>query len=79
MERIGKDKHLLSYPVVYGTILNVVAYCSSSDEWPSESQLVLPATKEDVLRNFEGFRPSVMKARDYTEKLDCVSLQLIYF
>ncbi|KAL7755319.1 hypothetical protein ACKLNR_015076 [Fusarium oxysporum f. sp. zingiberi] len=67
---MGKDKHLLSYPVVHGTILNVVAYCSSSDEWPSESQLVLAATKEDLLRDFEGFRPSVLKVLDHTERLD---------
>ncbi|KAI7762563.1 hypothetical protein LZL87_008909 [Fusarium oxysporum] len=67
---MGKDNHLLSYPVAHGTILNVVAYCSSSDEWPSESQLVLPATKKDLLRDFEGFRPSVLKVLDYTEKLD---------
>ncbi|KAJ4128744.1 hypothetical protein NW765_013135 [Fusarium oxysporum] len=67
---MGKDKHLLSYPVAHGTILNVVAYCSSSDEWPSESQLVLAATKEDLLRDFEGFRPSVLKVLDHTERLD---------
>ncbi|PNP75980.1 hypothetical protein FNYG_10538 [Fusarium nygamai] len=67
---LGKDKHLLSYPVAHGTILNVVAYCSSSDDWPSESQLVLPATKEDLLHDFEGFRPSVLKILDNTERLD---------
>ncbi|KAF4416140.1 salicylate 1-monooxygenase [Fusarium acutatum] len=67
---IGKNKHLLSYPVAHGTILNVVAYCSSADDWPSDSQLVLPATKEDLLHDFEGFRPSVLKILDNTEKLD---------
>ncbi|KAF5692406.1 salicylate 1-monooxygenase [Fusarium denticulatum] len=67
---LGKDKHLLSYPVAHGTILNVVAYCSSSNGWPSESQLVLPATKEDLLRDFEGFRPSVIKILENTERLD---------
>ncbi|KAH7239969.1 uncharacterized protein BKA55DRAFT_649846 [Fusarium redolens] len=67
---MGKDKHLLSYPVAHGTILNVVAYCSSSCPWPSESQLVLPATKEDLVRDFEGFRPSVLKVLDYIEMLD---------
>uniref|UniRef100_A0A0C4DIA6 FAD-binding domain-containing protein n=1 Tax=Fusarium oxysporum (strain Fo5176) TaxID=660025 RepID=A0A0C4DIA6_FUSOF len=72
---MGKDKHLLSYPVAHGTILNVVAYCSSSDEWPSESQLVLAATKEDLLRDFEGFRPSVLKVLDHTERLDRGTIQ----
>ncbi|KAF5553670.1 salicylate hydroxylase [Fusarium mexicanum] len=67
---LGKDKHLLSYPVAHGTILNVVAYCSSSDKWPSDSQLALPATKEDLLRDFEGFRPSVLKILENTERLD---------
>nr|RBR00313.1 hypothetical protein FVER53263_13802 [Fusarium verticillioides] len=67
---LGKDKNLLSYPVAHGTILNVVAYCSSSDDWPSECQLVLPATKEDLLHDFEGFRPSVLKILDNTERLD---------
>ncbi|KAK2675057.1 hypothetical protein RAB80_010041 [Fusarium oxysporum f. sp. vasinfectum] len=73
---MGKDKHLLSYPVAHGTILNVVAYCSSSDEWPSESQLVLAATKEDLLRDFEGFRSSVLKVLDHTERLDLGYLRL---
>ncbi|KAG5752887.1 hypothetical protein H9Q72_005657 [Fusarium xylarioides] len=67
---LGKDKHLLSYPVAHGKILNVVAYCSTSEDWPSETQLVLPATKEDLLHDFEGFRPSVLKILDNTEKLD---------
>ncbi|KAF5250338.1 hypothetical protein FANTH_4438 [Fusarium anthophilum] len=67
---LGKDKHLLSYPVAHGTILNVVAYCSSSDKWPNESQLVLPATKEDLLHDFEDFRASVLKILDNAERLD---------
>ncbi|KAF5985633.1 salicylate 1-monooxygenase [Fusarium coicis] len=41
-----------------------------SEDWPSETQLVLPATKEDLLQDFEGFRPSVLKVLDNTEKLD---------
>lgn len=68
---------MLSYPVAHGTILNVVAYCSSSDDWPSESQLVLPATKEDLLRDFEGFRLSVLRILDKTEKLDRVSTHVM--
>ncbi|KAF5624806.1 salicylate 1-monooxygenase [Fusarium tjaetaba] len=41
-----------------------------SDDWPSERQLVLPVTKEDLLHDFEGFRPSVLKILDNTERLD---------
>ncbi|KAF5574547.1 salicylate hydroxylase [Fusarium pseudocircinatum] len=32
--------------------------------------LVLPATKEDLLHDFEGFRPAVLKILDNTERLD---------
>ncbi|KAF5655134.1 hypothetical protein F25303_816 [Fusarium sp. NRRL 25303] len=67
---MGKDKHLVSYPVAHGTILNVVAYCSSSEEWPSESNLVVQATKNDLLHDFDGFRPSVLKILDNTDRLD---------
>lgn len=68
-----KERHLLSYPVAHGTILNVVAYCSSSEVRPSPSQQVLPATKEHLLRDFNGFRPSWLETIDYTEKLVCAS------
>ena len=65
--------HLLTYPVAHGTILNVVAYCSSSSDWPSETQLTLPAQKGDFLNDFKGFRPLVLKIIDNARNLDRVS------
>jgi salicylate hydroxylase len=73
-----KGKYLLSCPLGHGTILNVVAYCPSSEKWPSLSQLVLPATKEQLLRDFEDFRASVLKILDYTKKFACVSPHPIF-
>ncbi|EWZ28654.1 hypothetical protein FOZG_17659 [Fusarium oxysporum Fo47] len=67
---MGNDRHLLSYPVAHGTILNVVAYCTSSDDWPSETQLTLPATKKDLLDDFGHFTPLGLKIIDCAEKLD---------
>uniref|UniRef100_A0A0C4DI35 Salicylate hydroxylase homolog 1 n=1 Tax=Fusarium oxysporum (strain Fo5176) TaxID=660025 RepID=A0A0C4DI35_FUSOF len=71
---MGNDRHLLSYPVARGTILNVVAYCTSSDDWPSESQLTLPATRKDLVDDFRLFTPLFtplgLKIIDCAEKLD---------
>ncbi|KAJ3542736.1 hypothetical protein NM208_g3935 [Fusarium decemcellulare] len=66
----GKGMHLLTYPVAHGTILNALAYCSSSKDWPSETQLTLPATKRDFLEDFKGFRPLVIKLIEKARNLD---------
>ena len=65
--------HLLAYPVAHGTILNVVAHRSSPGDWPSETDLTLPAQRRDFLDDFRGFRPLILKIIDSVRNLDRVS------
>ncbi|XEV01248.1 hypothetical protein FSHL1_006535 [Fusarium sambucinum] len=67
---MGNGRHLVSYPVANGTILNVVAYCTSFDHWPSETQLTLPAARKDLLNDFRLFAPSCLELIDCAQKLD---------
>ncbi|KAH8714658.1 hypothetical protein BGZ61DRAFT_531259 [Ilyonectria robusta] len=57
----GKDMHMVTYPVAHGTVCNVVAYRSSTSDWPSDNQLTFPAQKGDLLEDFKGFRPMLLR------------------
>jgi len=71
---MGPDGHVLTFPVNHGGILNIVAFRTTSDEWPDAQRLTRPATREDLLRDFEGYGPNVMKLLNLTEpNLDVVS------
>lgn len=56
---LGPGGHVLTFPVAMGAILNVVAFVTSPEEWPSKERLTLPANKEDAVRSFAGFGPVV--------------------
>ena len=69
---MGKDGHILTFPVNKGKTLNVVAFKTNSDEWPSYEKLTLPSKKEHVYRDFAQFGPTVQKIIDLLEEdLDC--------
>ncbi|ROV95568.1 hypothetical protein VSDG_05263 [Cytospora chrysosperma] len=56
---LGPGGHVLTFPVAMGKFLNVVAFTSSAEEWPSKDRLTLPATKEEAVLAFAGFGPVV--------------------
>ncbi|KAH6977459.1 salicylate hydroxylase 1 [Ilyonectria sp. MPI-CAGE-AT-0026] len=66
----GKDMHMVTYPVAHGAICNVVAYRSSTSDWPSENQLTLPTQKGDFLEDFKGFRPMLLRFMGMVRNLD---------
>ncbi|KAK0713707.1 hypothetical protein B0T26DRAFT_783094 [Lasiosphaeria miniovina] len=62
---MGPDRHVLTFPIGPsgpGQLLNLVAFVDSgSRSWPSETSLTLPATREDVVRDFRGFGQNVQR------------------
>ncbi|KAF3055965.1 Salicylate hydroxylase [Daldinia childiae] len=55
---MGPKGHILNFPVAQHTLMNVVAFADDEGEWPHE-KLTAPATREEVVRYFEGWGPAV--------------------
>ena len=71
---MGHDGHILTFPVNHGKTLNMVAFRTTTDEWPDFSRLTRKATREDALRDYEGFGPNVINLLKLTNpELDVVS------
>ena len=71
---MAPDGHMLTFPVNHGQILNIVAFRTDPEDWPDFQKLTRTATREDVLRDHEGYGPSVIKLLQLTKPdLDVVS------
>jgi len=69
---MGQDGHVLTFPVNHGSTMNVVAFKTNSDPWPSSDKLTLPTTKEAAKKDFKDFGPTVKHIIDLLEpNLDC--------
>ncbi|WVW85586.1 hypothetical protein I302_107624 [Kwoniella bestiolae CBS 10118] len=69
---MGHDGHVLTFPVDHGETMNVVAFRTNSDPWPSSDKLVLPSEKSHVRQDLANFGPTVQKIIDILDpKLDC--------
>ncbi|KAI1412832.1 hypothetical protein F5Y13DRAFT_199685 [Hypoxylon sp. FL1857] len=55
---MGPKGHVLNFPVAQHTLMNVVAFADDDGEWPYE-KMTAPATKEEVVKYFEGWGPAV--------------------
>ena len=70
---MGPDAHMLSYPVAGGETFNMFGAVKDPGDWPSQDQLTLPTTREDALRDYAKFGPSVRKQLELSgENLDRV-------
>lgn len=58
---MGTDRHVLTFPVNHGKILNVVAFVTTPNAWPDYSKTTLPAKREEAIKDFQDFGPNVMK------------------
>jgi salicylate hydroxylase len=56
---MGPNGHALTFPVSHGTMLNLVAFKTDDKDWPDDKRLTLPATREEIVRDFRGFGPNV--------------------
>ncbi|CAK3816224.1 Salicylate hydroxylase [Lecanosticta acicola] len=52
---MGPGGHMLTFPVNHGKTLNIVAFHTTEDDWPDYTRLTRPATREDALRDFQGY------------------------
>lgn len=74
---MGKGGHMLTFPVNHGQTMNIVAFRTTKKDWPDHSRLTAPATRDDALRDFEGFGYTVTRLLELSqEKLDIVSQPL---
>jgi salicylate hydroxylase len=57
---MGRNGHVLTFPIQHGEVLNVVAFHkSNSEEW--EGEWVQNSTKEALFADFEGWGDNVLK------------------
>lgn len=56
---LGKNGHVLTFPVAMGSLLNVVAFVTDAAEWPENDKLTMPARREDAMKSFADFGPVV--------------------
>jgi salicylate hydroxylase len=56
---MGQDAHVLTFPIQHGATLNMFACRKNFKPWPSNTNLVLPATQEEALEDFKHFGPPV--------------------
>lgn len=71
---MGPGAHVLTFLVQHGDFMNVVAFKTNSDDWPDYNRLTRPAKREDALKDFEDFGPSIIELLKLAKpELDCVS------
>ncbi|GAD92951.1 salicylate hydroxylase, putative [Paecilomyces variotii No. 5] len=64
---MGPNAHLLTFPVDHGNTLNMVAFKTNSEPWPDSQRLTRRATREDALKDYEGFGSNVIKLLNLTK------------
>ena len=75
--QMGPDGHVLTFPINSGKVLNLVAFRTDPNDWSDFNKLTKPATRESVLRDFEGWGPNVTELLKLTRPdLDCVRYTL---
>lgn len=74
---MGPNGHMLTFPVNHGQTLNIVAFRTTTEDWPDFQKLTRMATRDDVLRDHEGYGQNVRKLLKLTNPdLDVVSTGL---
>ncbi|KAL3471907.1 hypothetical protein BJX99DRAFT_15248 [Aspergillus californicus] len=58
---MGPNNHMLTFPVNAGKTLNIVAFHTTPEEWKEYPRLTRDGTREEALRDFEGYGPNVTK------------------
>lgn len=64
---------MLTFPVNQGKTLNIVAFHTTPDDWTEYPRLTRSGTRDEALRDFNGFGPNVINLLKLTdEKLNIV-------
>ncbi|TVY90612.1 FAD-dependent monooxygenase [Lachnellula willkommii] len=56
---LGPDHHILTFPIDRGETLNIVAFTTTSQDWPDIHKSTRAATKQDALNDFSGWGQTV--------------------
>ncbi|ESZ96191.1 putative salicylate hydroxylase [Sclerotinia borealis F-4128] len=56
---LGPDGHILTFPVDKGKTMNVVAFATTTKEWPDIHKSTCASTKQDALNDFTGWGENV--------------------
>ncbi|OJK02263.1 hypothetical protein ASPACDRAFT_1854241 [Aspergillus aculeatus ATCC 16872] len=64
---MGPGGHMLTFPVNGGKTLNIVAFHTNPADWAEYPQLTRKGTREEALKDFEGFGPNVINLLKLTE------------
>ena len=51
----GYGCYIITYPVEHGDLMNLVAVKQTTEPWPPGKAWIAPATREEMLRDFEGW------------------------
>lgn len=71
---MGPGGHMLTFPVNHGKTLNIVAFTTTTNDWPDHERLTMPAKREDALKDFKGYGDDVTKLLQLCQpELDIVS------
>lgn len=65
--KMGKDAHVLTFPIDHGETCNLFACCTDPKDWPDNVHLTMPAKREEALEDFKHFGPSVIKQINLTK------------
>lgn len=57
----GLNRYIITYSVEHGSLLNMVAVVRKDDLTWDDTQWIQPSTKGDVLKDFEGWHPGIIK------------------
>lgn len=71
---MGHDKHILTFPVNHGKTLNLVAFRTTSKDWPDAQRLTRSGELDELLQEFKDYGPAVIKLLKLLDpKLNVVS------
>jgi salicylate hydroxylase len=72
---MGQDAHVLTFPVNGGETLNIVAFTTSTLDWPDSQRLTRSATRKELLHDFRNFGQPLRRLLSLTsEDLDVVGV-----
>ena len=58
---VGYGGFIITYPVEHGKLINMVSVVRNDQPWNHE-QWIVPSTKEDMVKDFEGWHPEIGRA-----------------
>ncbi|TFY67996.1 hypothetical protein EVJ58_g1294 [Rhodofomes roseus] len=76
---LGKDKHIILYPIAQGKLINVVALVSrqASEGTKYGKSWIREATNEEVLREYAGWEPLAIETLAAMERTDLWAINVV--